>query len=111
VFFFDGNVVDANSGYTFTASDKFALIGGELQIGETQAQGAVKGCIRFEPTGNKLQYSHNCSAYADMGSGDGLWTDNTTYATRENFHILDTGLAAGSTTAGLDGNGTYAFYD
>lgn len=43
--------------------------------------------------------------------GSSLWTDNTTHITRTNFHILNAGLAAGSTTAGLDGDGVYTFYD
>lgn len=44
-------------------------------------------------------------------AGSALWTDNTTHITRGNFHVLNAGLAAGSTTAGLDGDGTYSFYD
>lgn len=45
------------------------------------------------------------------GTATSLWTDNTTHITRENFHILDAGLVAGSTTAGLDGDGIRSFYD
>ncbi len=111
VLYMDGGVANANSAYDFTASDKFAIIGGEFQIDDVSSS-ANKGCIRYNSATTEIQYSHNCSTYVTMGSGGGgLWTDNTTHISRSNFHVLNTGLAAGSTTAGLDGNGSYAFFD
>ncbi|MEM8832978.1 MAG: hypothetical protein AAGB32_00410, partial [Pseudomonadota bacterium] len=69
----------------------------------------------FDTPLNRYQYNAGTPGVPDWQNitppGAGLWTDNATHITRENFHILDTGLAAGSTTAGLDGDGTYSFYD
>ena len=111
VLYMDGGVTNANSTYDFTASDKFAIIGGEFQIDDVSSS-ANKGCIRYNSAATEIQYSHDCSTYVAMGSGGGgLWTDNTTHISRSNFHVLNTGLAAGSTTAGTDGNGSYAFFD
>jgi hypothetical protein len=76
VLFFDGNVANANSTYDFTDNDKFAIIGGEFQIGETQAQGAEKGCIRYNDTDDVLEYSDNCSTYAAFSDIGSLWSND-----------------------------------
>ena len=100
---------DGNVGIgTAAPADQLHLVGGQIRVDGTAANEA--GCIRFDDTTDELEYSDDCAswtAFSDLS----LWTDNTTHITRENFHILDAGLAAGSTTAGLDGDGTYAFFD
>lgn len=107
VLFFDSGTNNTNSGYDFTASDKFAIIGGEFQI-DNQSSTANKGCIRYNSSTTKLEYSHDCSGgsptYAEFGAG-GLWTDNTSYISRTgNVAVLGT---HGSTTAMPDlGAGT-----
>ncbi|PCI98597.1 MAG: hypothetical protein COB14_07720 [Alphaproteobacteria bacterium] len=100
------------SGYDLTTDNRMALVGGDLLIDDDGTAGS-QGCIRYVE-GSGLEFSDDCTTFATLSSiagGAGLWTDNTTHVTRESFHILDAGLAAGSTTAGLDGNGTYAFFD
>jgi hypothetical protein len=70
VLFFDANTADANSAYSFSDSDKFALIGGEFQI-DNQSSTANKGCIRYNSDDTKLEFSHDCSAYAEFGASSG----------------------------------------
>lgn len=70
VFYFGGGVAESNSAYDFTASDKFAVIGGEFQIDDVSAS-ANKGCIRYNSTSTKIEYSHDCSTYAEMGAASG----------------------------------------
>ncbi len=97
------------SGYDLTTANRMALVGGDFLIDDDGTAGS-QGCIRYlEGTG--LQFSDDCTTYSNFAGGGSLWTDNTTHISRENFHVLDAGLAAGSTTAGLDGDGTYAFFD
>ena len=67
--FFDSNSANANNGYDFTSTDKFALIGGEFVIGETQAEGAATGCIRYNDTDDALEFSNDCTSYSQFGSG------------------------------------------
>ena len=85
--------------YDLTADNRMALVGGDFLIDDDGTAGS-QGCIRYvEGTG--LQFSHDCSTFTTMtGAGGGIWTDNTTHITRENFHILDAG--ATMTTAGFD---------
>ncbi len=99
-----------------TQEQVLALVGGKLLIDDVDGgTDTNQGCIRYNDTANQMEYSNNCESgtptWSALGGAAALWTDNTTHISREGFHILDTGLAAGSTTAGLDGNGTYAFYD
>ncbi|MGH1455934.1 MAG: tail fiber domain-containing protein [Alphaproteobacteria bacterium] len=93
VFFFDGHVVDANSAYDFTESDKFAIIGGEFQIDSEASSPASKGCIRYNDTSDQLEYSDDCSTYSSFTGLASLWTDNTTHITRSTFHVIDAGQA------------------
>ncbi len=71
------------------------------------------GLIAYDSTDNELQVydGTNWVAFSGGGAITSLWTDNTTHISRENFHVLNSSLAAGSTTAGLDQDGTYTFYD
>jgi len=72
------------------------------------------GLIAYDSTDDELQVFDGTSwvNLADTGGGgSSLFTDNTTHISRGSFHILDTGLAADSTTAGLDGSGVRSFYD
>ncbi|MBI1301979.1 MAG: hypothetical protein GC137_10060 [Alphaproteobacteria bacterium] len=85
VLFFDGGVAQTNSGYNFTATDKFALIGGELMIDSQSSSAASRGCIRYNDTDDELQYSDDCSTYvsfADISSGTAL--SDITAATASN---------------------------
>lgn len=51
-----------------TASPQDLLhIAGQLRI-DNNADGTNKGCIRFNGTSNKLEFSHDCSAFSEMGS-------------------------------------------
>src|SRR5690606_5671165 len=72
VLFFDGGAANANSGYNFTDTDKFALIGGEFQIDDAGAS-ANKGWIRYNSGTTKLEFSHDCSVatptYTEFGGG------------------------------------------
>lgn len=38
---------------------------------DNNTDGTNKGCIRFDGTNNKLQFSHDCTSFSDMGSGSG----------------------------------------
>jgi len=83
---------------------------GDVVIGDTTASAALLLDVAGQIGATEYCDADglNCFVATDVG---GLFTDNTTHITRENFHILNAGLAAGSTTAGLDGDGTYSFYD
>ncbi|MCB9989739.1 MAG: tail fiber domain-containing protein [Rhodospirillales bacterium] len=122
--FFDGDVLNANSGVNITADDSLILYGGKLGIGltatpasalhlgagEIRLDGGVgnqAGCIKFDDATDKLQFSHDCSAYTDFGGGSGLWTDNTTHISYEDVHIVKNGQAL---PAALDDNGARMFF-
>jgi hypothetical protein len=107
VFFFDGHTTNANSGYNFTQSDKLALVGGELQIGETQAQGAAKGCLRFDPITNKLQFAHDCASYTELGdvSGSALWQEGAGDIVYYNSGTPMVGIGTNSPTHALEVTG------
>jgi len=67
------------------------------------------GLIAYNTVTDLYQFYDGTSWVNFNAGGVGLFTDNTTHITRENFHIIDTGQT--STTAGLDGDGTRSFYD
>ncbi|MGH1404828.1 MAG: tail fiber domain-containing protein [Alphaproteobacteria bacterium] len=67
----------------------------------------VNGMIRYNATINEFEGYEN-GAWVSIGGGSSLWTDNTTHITREDLHVINT--ASDSTSAGLDGVGTYSFY-
>jgi len=104
------------NGEDITATNVLALEGGSLLLSNdsgTACAANKAGALRLNAAGDGLEMCDGTStwdAYPATG-GSSLFTDNTTHITREGFHILDAGLAAGSTTAGLDGDGTYTFYD
>ena len=117
-----------DAGFTYNAGTDTLTVGTAINVGETititgQAGNApifaalddLSDTDVAGPADGDLLYYNNATgnweAIDPASAGAGLWTDNTTHITRENFHVLDAGLAAGSTTAGLDGDGTYAFYD
>lgn len=91
-FFFDGNTADANNGYNFSASDKFAIIGGEFQI-DNQSSTANKGCIRYDSATTKIQFSHDCSTYTDMGTGTGATLNGISAATASQAGIANGGYS------------------
>ncbi|MEZ5902401.1 MAG: tail fiber domain-containing protein [Alphaproteobacteria bacterium] len=67
------------------------------------------GLIAYNTVTDLYQFYDGTSWVNFNAGGTGLFTDNTTHITRENFHIINTGQT--STTAGLDGDGTRSFYD
>jgi|GEM_PF-6238669 len=96
----------------FDNTDNLLFIDGannNIAIGST----TVSGTLALDITGDIGATSYcdadglNCFVPTDVGAE--LFTDNTTYITRENFHILDAGQT--STTASLDGDGLRSFYD
>ncbi|MCB1532917.1 MAG: tail fiber domain-containing protein [Alphaproteobacteria bacterium] len=56
------------SGYDLSDNQKFALIGGEFVIDSDGSTASSKACIRFNDTSDKLEYSHDCSTYVEMGA-------------------------------------------
>lgn len=107
VFFFDGGVMDVNENFNFTGNDKFALVGGEFVLSETQVDGAASGCLRFEPTGNKIEYSDDCTTYTALSDISGLWSDDTTHISYQSAHIIKSGQTL---PAALDDDGTRMFF-
>lgn len=52
------------------------LSGGQMMVDDDGSAGS-QGCIKYNGGTSKLQYSHDCSSYSDLGSGGGgssLWT-------------------------------------
>lgn len=60
------DILNAGNINTTTAS----ILGGPLTV-DNNTDGTNKGCIRFNGTSNKLEFSHDCAAYSEMGSGSG----------------------------------------
>ena len=85
-------ILGDQAGMTFDTSDRFAILGGELLLDGDPTAGTT-GCIRFNDSSDKIEYSHDCSSYSELGAGGGggLWTDNTTYATYEGANIVNDG--------------------
>jgi hypothetical protein len=69
-----GIFMDTVDSYDLSATDTFGIIGGEIMIDDDGTTPLTKGCIRFDDTAGALQYSHDCSAYFDMGaSSSSIW--------------------------------------
>jgi hypothetical protein len=58
--------------YNLSATDTFAIIGGEIMIDDDGTSAASKGCVRFDDTAGKLQFSHDCSTYSNLGDASGI---------------------------------------
>jgi hypothetical protein len=52
-----------------TAADPLHVVGNVRIDNDTNATN--KGCLRFNGTSNKLEFSHDCTTYAELGSGSG----------------------------------------
>ena len=52
-----------------TPNDQLHVVG-QIRV-DNDTNATNKGCIRFDGAGNKLQFSHDCSTFTDMGSGGG----------------------------------------
>ncbi len=110
VAFFFGNQSSAN----IAATNVLALEGGSLLLSNdsgTACAANKAGALRLNTTADGLEMCDGTSTWNAFpaAGGSGLFTDNTTHITRENFHIIDAGQ--NSTTAGLDGTGTRMFFD
>ncbi|MEM6810917.1 MAG: tail fiber domain-containing protein [Pseudomonadota bacterium] len=98
-----------------TATNVLALEGGSLLLSNdsgTDCAADKTGALRLNALGDGLEMCNGTPGGWNQFPSPGatsFWTDNGTHITRENFHIIDTGET--STTAGLDGDGTYSFYD
>ena len=71
-------ILGDQAGMTFDTSDRFAILGGELLLDGDPTAGTT-GCIRFNDSSDKIEYSHDCSSYSELGAGGGggLWTAGT----------------------------------
>ncbi len=68
--YFAGDIGVGIGTTTAAIEDKLHVAGGQIRI-DNDTDNTNKGCIRYDGTGNKLQFSHDCSTYSDMGSGGG----------------------------------------
>lgn len=50
-----------------TPADKLHVAGGQIRV-DNDTNATNKGCIRYDGTGNKLQFSHDCTTFSDMGT-------------------------------------------
>ena len=64
-----GLFMDQVDSYDLSTTDTFGIIGGELMLDDDGTSPATKGCLRFDDTAGKLQFSHDCSTYVDMPNG------------------------------------------
>ena len=89
-----GIFIGDQTGVDVTASNTMAIMGGQVGIGTADPQATldVNGGIRMAGVSG-----------AEPTASGGLWTDNTTHISREDFHILNTGETPN--TAGLTGPG------
>jgi hypothetical protein len=63
-------------GSNWKSALSFSSAGNNLRIDNDPAAGDA-GCIRYDGTGGKMQFSHDCSSYSDFGTGSsGLWSDS-----------------------------------
>lgn len=95
--------IDTTNSVVYTTTNTLAIgsgtVSGTLQVDVTGDIGAAQYC---DEDGN------NCFTAATVaGGGGGLWTDDGTYISYDNAHILDTGAAL---DAALDDNGKRFFY-
>lgn len=67
-----GNVyrTSGNVGVGVASPDSPLHVIGDVRV-DNDTNTTNKGCLRFDGTGNKLQYSHDCTTFADMGAGSG----------------------------------------
>ncbi len=79
------------NGYNLTATNKMALIGGEFQIDDVGSS-ANKGCVRYNSATTKLQFSHDCAAYSDMGTGTVGGADTQVHFNNSGVEDGDAGL-------------------
>ncbi|MCB9988796.1 MAG: tail fiber domain-containing protein [Rhodospirillales bacterium] len=109
-----GIFMDQTDFYDLSATDTFAIIGGEIMIDDDGNSDTSHGCFRFDDASGKLQYSHDCTTYSTFGdassvtapgsdtqiiynSGNQLWADvNFNYTSVGDFivgsyQIEDTG--------------------
>lgn len=94
------------SGYDLATANRMALVGGDLLIDDDGTAGS-QGCIRYvEGTG--LQYSNDCSTFANLGSVapgvlelNDLSDVSTNYTTTFNM-FLGSGAGNASATGGLN---------
>ncbi len=88
--FMDQNTADYVSGYDLTDSDMFAIVGGTFMIDSQPSTAASRGCIQFDDTTDKIQFSHDCSTYTDFGTSTAVALSDITAATATN-NILNAG--------------------
>lgn len=70
--------------------DRLHVTSGQIRI-DNDTNTANKGCIRYDGTGNKIQFSHDCTTFADMG-GDNLGNHSATaHLDINNYHLTDVG--------------------
>lgn len=67
------------SGYVMSDNQAFAIIGGRLQL-DDDSTNTDKGCIRYNSATDKIQFSHDCTTFTDMGSGGSGSIDSLTDA-------------------------------
>lgn len=101
------------SGANVSSANTMAILGGAVAIGSTTASTSGSQPLELDVTGD-IGANNYCDAdgnncFTAAGVSGGIWTDNTTYISRQNFSVINTGQT--STTANLDGDGTRALYD
>ncbi len=87
-----GNFVEGND----TADSALHIQAGEIRL--DGGIGNQAGCLQFNDTSDKLEYSHDCSAYTELGSG------GTASAAGANRQIQ---FNDGGTNLGADANFVY----
>ena len=79
-----------------------ALSGGQMMVDDNGSTGA-QGCIKYNGGTSKLQYSHDCSSYSDMGGGgSSLWTTGAGDDIYYNTGTPQVGIGTASPAATLD---------
>ena len=96
-----------NVGVGITNPDKKLYVVGQLAV-DNDANLTNRGCLQYNGTTNKLQYSDNCTTFSDFSSGGGIggsgtlnyvakFTPNGT--TLGNSQIFDNGASVGIGTS------------
>jgi cytoskeletal protein CcmA (bactofilin family) len=101
------------SGANVSSANTMAILGGAVTIGSTAASTSGSQPLELDVTGD-IGANNYCDAdgnncFTAAGVSGGIWTDNTTYISRQNLSVINTGQT--STTANLDDDGTRALYD
>lgn len=66
-----GIFMNSYDNYNLSDTDTFAVIGGKIMIDGDGNDTAGEGCLRYDDASDKLQFSHDCTTYSDLGAVQG----------------------------------------